>query len=195
MSDSIDNKVVEKIEVSGEVKDELVSKSVVDDYKKDLFKFKDKFKESEARVQALLDEKALKEKKELTDAGEWKLLFEQEKIEKTNALSELQSKSDFFIDTSKRNAIIQKIGSFKKDSYASFIDTASISVNEDGTFNADQIAAEVDRLKQGFSELINGTQKSPMPNEAALTLGSGTKTPTTKQEISSALLAELTKGA
>lgn len=165
----IDQKVSEKPE---EKQDDLVSKSVLEDYKKDMFKFKEKVRNTEAELQRLRDEKALMEKQSLEENEEWKLLYEREKEEKSKALNELQNKSEFFIETSKKNAVVQRLGGFKKDSYSRFIDTSKIDVSEDGTFDTDSITMEVDRLKQEFPELLkNVSSPGKMPNEAPRNMG------------------------
>lgn len=154
------------------VQEELVSKKVVDEYKNDMFKYKSKMKETEAELQKLRDEKALFEKQKLEESQEWKTLYEREKEERAKALNELKAKSEFFIDTSKKNAVVQKLGGFKKDSYTRFIDTSKIDVREDGTFDEDSIGREVDRLKQEYPELLKiGVAQGKMPNEAPHNMG------------------------
>ena len=170
MSELVTNVEVE--EKTEEIKkDELVSKKVLDQYKSDMFKYKSKMKDTESELQKLRDQIALQEKQTLEDSAEWKTLYEREKEEKTKALGELENKSKFFIDTSKRQSVIQKLGGFRKDSYASFIETSNINMNDDGTFNAESVLAEVDRIKQEFPELIKMTTLGKMPNEAAQNMG------------------------
>ena len=151
---------------------DLVSKKVLDEYKSDMFRYKSKMKETEAELQSLRDVQALSEKQNLEDKEEWKLLYEKEKEEKSKALGDLETKSKFFIDTSKKNAVAQKLGGFKKDSYVSFINTSNIEVNEnDGTFDGDSIQREVDRIKQEFPELLKIGTPGKMPNDAPQNMG------------------------
>ncbi len=151
-----------------EKKEELVSQRVVDEYKNDMFKYKAKMRETEAELQKLKDNSTLLEKQSLEEKEEWKLLYEREKEEKSRALGELEQKSSFFIDTSKKNAVVLQLGGFKKSSYVSFVNPASIEVKEDGTFDEDSITREVDRIKQEFPELIKAASSpGKMPNEAA----------------------------
>jgi len=150
---------------------DLVSKKVLDEYKNDMFKYKSRMKETEAELQSLRDAQALSEKQNLEDKEEWKLLYEREKEEKSKALGDLETKSKFFIDTSKKNAVAQKLG-FIKDSYVSFINTSNIEVNEnDGTFDGDSIQRDVDRIKQDFPELLKTVTSGKMPNEAPINMG------------------------
>ena len=136
-----------------------------------MFKYKSRMKETEAELQSLRDAQALSEKQNLEDKEEWKLLYEREKEEKSKALGDLETKSKFFIDTSKKNAVAQKLG-FIKDSYVSFINTSNIEVNEnDGTFDGDSIQREVDRIKQDFPELLKTVTSGKMPNEAPINMG------------------------
>ena len=156
-----------------EVKQEdLVSKTVLEDYKKDMFKFKSETRDLKDELQRLRDAQALNEKQSLEEKEEWKLLYEREKDEKAKALGDLESKSKFFIDTSKKNAVVQQLGGFKKDSYNRFIDTSKIDVRDDGTFDSDSVNKEVDRLKQEYPELLRiGSATGKMPNEAPVNMG------------------------
>lgn len=175
--------------------DELVSKKVVDEYKNDMFKYKAKMKETEGELQKLRDAAVLAEKQSLEDKEEWKLLYEKEKEEGSKARVELENKSKFFVDTSKINSVVQKLGGFKKNEYSKFVNTSNVDVLEDGTFDRDSIAREVDRIKQEFPELLLGPKPSKMPNEAPANMAhTSTKAPSSKHEIGSALLAELRKG-
>lgn len=166
----IDEKEVKAVEETKS--DDLVSKSVLEDYKKDMFKYKEKSRNTEMELQKLRDEKALMEKSSLEEKEEWKLLYEREKEEKANALSDLQNKSEFFMDSSKKNAVVQRLGGFKKDSYTKFIDTSKIDVRDDGTFDEESILREADRLKQEFPELLKSSAApGKMPNEAPMNMG------------------------
>jgi len=156
-------KVEEKVE---ERTEDLVPKKVVEEYKKDLFKFKDKYRSTEEELKKLREQIALQEKASLEEKEEWKTLYEREKEAREKALSELEQKSQIFIDSSKKNAVVQRLGGFKKESYARFINTSNIEVNEDGTFNDDSLAAEVDRIKQEFPELLKMSTSTKMPNTA-----------------------------
>ena len=169
MSELVTGEKVEEKEQKPE--NDLVSKKVVEEYKNDMFKYKAKMKETEAELQSLRDTQALSEKQNLEDKEEWKLLYEREKDEKAKALGDLEIKSKFFIDTSKKNAVVQKLGGFKKDSYVSFVDTSKIDVRDDGTFDSDSIQREVDRIKQDFPELLKATASGKMPNEAPINMG------------------------
>lgn len=155
-----------------EESNDLVSKTVLEDYKKDMFKYKQAAKERELELQKLRDQLALKEKQTLEEKEEWKTLYEREKEEKAKTLAELQKKSEFFLDTSKKNAVVQRLGGFKKDSYTRFIETSKIDVRDDGTFDEDSINKEVDRIKQEYPELLKiGNPQGKMPNEAPSNMG------------------------
>jgi len=167
-----DVKVIESTDQKTVEKEELVSKSVLEDYKKDMFKNKDRAKAAEARVQQLLDEKALVEKQTLEESAQWKTLYEREKEERSKISNELTAKSDLWINSSKKNAVINQLGGFKKSEYSKFIDTSKIDELEDGTFDSDSIVREVDRIKQEFPELLIGLKTAgKMPNEAPTVMG------------------------
>lgn len=176
--------------VSQHSPEDLVSKKVVEEYKNDMFKYKSQLKEREAELQRIKDEQALREKRQLEEQAEWKTLYEREKAEREKTSKELQEKSQFFVNTSKINAVVQKLGGFKKDSYVKFVDTSRIDLREDGTFDADSINREVDRIKQEYPELLlAGPTTSKMPANAPANLSTGPNT----NELSKLSTAELTK--
>lgn len=148
-----------------EVKEELVSKTVIDSYKQDMIKYKESMKETQAQLQQMKDDKALNEKNSLIDKENWKELFERESKAKMAAVDELKTKSDFFVNVSKVNAVSQRLG-FKKDTYNRFIDTKNIVISENGSFDESSVSAEVDRIKQTFPELLTGTKTAQMPSVA-----------------------------
>lgn len=162
-----------KTEPEVETKEELVSKKVLDEYKADFFKQKEAKKALEAENQRLKDQQALREKDELVKNEQWKQLYETEKTEKAKAQAELLAKSEFFVNSSKVNAVVQKLGGFKKDAYTKFIDTSKIDLREDGTFDTDSINREVDRVKQEHPELLAvGPASGKMPSNAPTNISS-----------------------
>ena len=163
-------KDVEKKE-EPKVEDELVSRKVLDVYKNDMHKYKTRMKETEVELQELRDAKVLQEKQVLEEKEEWQILYEREKTEKVKMKEELDTKSSLFIDTSKKNAVIQKLGGFKKSDYAKFIDTGKIDVLENGVISEESIDREVDRIKQDYPELLLGKPTGKMPNESPQNMG------------------------
>lgn len=160
-----------KIEPTAELADELVSKKVLEEFKADFFKEKEKRKALEADRQRLLDEKALREKDELIKNEQWKQLYETEKSEKLKFENELKNNKEQYVTTAKVNAVMQLLGGLKKDSYSKYIDTSKIEVREDGTLDQESIRREADRYRQEYAELLNvGPASGKMPSNAPSTL-------------------------
>lgn len=178
-----------KTEPTAETKEGFVSVKVLDEYKADFFKQKEAKKALEAENQRLRDQQALREKDELVKNEQWKQLYETEKTEKVKVQAELQAKSEFFVNTSKVNAVVQKLGGFKKDAYVKFIDTSKIDLREDGTFDSDSINREVDRVRQEHPELLAvGPASGKMPSNAPSNLSTQNT-----NDLSKMSTAELTK--
>lgn len=188
--------VSDNAEVKLEVKpkpEELVSVSVLDEYKNDMFKYKSKMRENEAELQSLKNANALRDKEQLLEKEEWKVLYEKESTLRSQAQTELETKSNFFINSSKINSVVQKLGGFKKDSYSRFINTESIDMNDDGTFCEKSIVKEVDRMKQEYSELLTSHTAQKMPNVAPQNMQHLNQNLSGRGEISSAI-RDLLKG-
>jgi viroplasmin and RNaseH domain-containing protein len=164
MSDigDINSKEVEANQPSAdEVKDKAVQ-----DYKDDMFKYKERMKSAQSELEAVLAEKAALERNQLEKNEEWKVLYEREKSERESAVSELQQKSTQFMDSSKKNAVVQQLGGFKKDEYSRFIDVSNIEVTDNGTFSSESLSREVERVRQTFPELLKAFDGPKLPGGA-----------------------------
>ena len=161
MSDVSDIQVKEEKTDAENVKDQALQ-----DYKADMFKYKERMRQAESELEAIRQEKAALEKNQLEKNEEWKVLYEREKSERESAVQELQQKSAQFIDSSKKNAVVQQLGGFKKDEYSKFIDVSNIEVTETGTFDSDSIGREVERIRQTFPELLRASDSPKLPNTA-----------------------------
>lgn len=153
-----------------QVKPEEVKEKAIQDYKDDMFKYKERMRQAESELEAIRAEKAALEKAQLEKNEEWKVLYEREKSERESAVNELQSKSKQFIDSSKKNAVVQHLGGFKKDEYAKFIDVSGIEVTESGTFSQESINKEAERLRQTFPELLKAFDGPKLPSGAPSTV-------------------------
>ena len=147
-----------------------VKEKALQDYKDDMFKYKERMRQAESELEAIRAEKAALEKAQLEKNEEWKVLYEREKSEREAAVQELQSKSTQFIDSSKKNAVVQSLGGFKKDEYTKFIDVSNIEVTETGTFSDESIKREVERLRQTFPELLKSFDGPKLPSGAPSTV-------------------------
>ena len=154
-----------EVEASQPSADE-VKASAVQDYKDDMFKYKERMKSAQAELEAVLAEKAALERNQLEKNEEWKVLYEREKSERESAVSELQQKSTQFMDSSKKNAVVQQLGGFKKDEYSRFIDVSNIEVTDNGTFSSDSLNREVERVRQTFPELLKAFDGPKLPGGA-----------------------------
>lgn len=59
-----------------------------------------------------------------------------------------------------------KVGGFKKDEYASFINVGAVEMDEQGNIVQDSLEAEVMRIKQSYPELLKGNSAANLPAEA-----------------------------
>lgn len=162
------------------------------DYKNDMFKYKDQMKAMKEEMSKLQEEKSNKERESLEKNQEWKALYEREQIAKKAIQTELTENSNKWYKSAKVNAVVQRLGGFKKDSYSRFIDADNVLTNpDDGTIIEDSLAAEVNRLKQNFPELLKGSTVANLPNDAASRVKASDIS--SKDEIAKLSKAELLK--
>lgn len=141
-------------------------KKALEDYKSDMFKFKERAKQAEQLAKQLQSEKEVIEREALVKKEQWKELYEKERVAKESAVKELENKSQQFVDSSKINAVVQRLGGFKKDDYAKFINASNIEVTEQGTLDETSLSAEVDRIRQLYPELLKASPSAVLPSEA-----------------------------
>ncbi|MCW4027071.1 MAG: hypothetical protein NWE76_06280 [Candidatus Bathyarchaeota archaeon] len=166
---------IRDIEQSQEEKSEsnnadTVKDQAIQDYKADMFKYKERMKQAESDLEAIRAEKAALERHQLEKNEEWKVLYEREKSEREAAVSELQHKSTQFMDSSKKNAVVQHLGGFKKDDYANFIDVSNVEVADNGALSSESIKREAERIRQTFPELLKAFDGPKLPDGAPSTV-------------------------
>ncbi len=177
---------------STETTAEDVKTQAMEDYKSDMFKYKERMKAAESGLKAAQAEKTALERVQLEKNEEWKVLYEREKGERELAVNELQLKSTQFVDSSKKNAVVQQLGGFKRDEYSSYIEASNIDVTENGTIDSESLSKEVERIRQTFPELLKASNTPKLPNGAPSSVTE--PQPKTLSNMSrSDLLAQFTK--
>lgn len=168
MSDSIDKNVppVADVKPVDDQKDDYVPKKAYEETKADLFKFKQRAKELEAKTNQLAADAEARDKQILKDNEQWKALYEKTNGELETVKSTLTKREQQMISVHKKNAILKEVGGFKKDEYANFINVDAVEMDESGTINAESLASEVNRIKQNYAELLKGSAAPNLPNGA-----------------------------
>lgn len=163
MIDSI-NEV--EIEETVEVKEEFVSKKAYSDVSSDMHKFKNKLKETEAKLNELQAKEEITKKQALQEQGKWEELYKKTQEQLDGVQSIRKQESDKFVDYHKMNAVLNQVGGFKRDEYNKFVDLKNVAMNEDGSIEESSLISEVQRIKQAYPELIKGSTLSVLPSEA-----------------------------
>lgn len=79
---------------------------------------------------------------------------------------ERDSERNKFVDFHKKNAVIEKLGGFKKPEYTKFINTQEIEVREDGSVDENSVMSQVEKIRKEYPELIKVSPKTDLPNAA-----------------------------
>ena len=184
MSEENKTEPTEKVETEVKTEPKAESKKVdeadLKDYKKstvaelgeEKHKLLKEVMAKKARLQEMADENATLQsqleqirKTELEKQGEWQQLYEQEK-ERANILETgIQEREQKMLDIHKMHAVSEHLR-FRKPEYKTFIDKNAIVMDEHGKIDGESLTAEVDRVKQFHSELLDKDVKSQLPNNA-----------------------------
>ena len=146
---------------------EFVPKKSYEEVRSDMHKYKSELKKIQAQLsQREADDKA-REKAALEEKQEWEKLYKAEKEEKEKILQAKNQSETKVQQTIKKAAVIQALGGFKNPTYASFIDTEAIKLDENGNVDSETLQAEVDRVRQTHPELLKSFKSSDLPNSEA----------------------------
>ena len=146
---------------------ELVPAKAFKETQADMFKFKNKLKETEAMLNQLKAEKEQAEMESLKANQEWKILYEKNEMQLREIANQRNAEKEQFINYHKRAAVVSAVGGFKKDEYAnSFINVSNIETDENGNVVQSSLLSEVNRIKQSYPELLKGVQANNLPSEA-----------------------------
>lgn len=154
-------------EVQKEDSKQLVDKKAYDEVTKDMLKYKQAMREQQEELRKLREEKDNIQKQELIKNQEFQRLFENTEKELQRERSEKQAEKNKFVNYHKKQAVIEKLGGFKRAEYANFIQVDSIEVNENGDIDQISLQREVDRIRQNYPDLLN-TPKQSLPATPAL---------------------------
>lgn len=164
MSDVHDSSNRQAEEVVDE-KDGFVSKQAYKQVSQDMHSYKAKMKELSAQLEAVKADKEAREKSVLEEQEKWHDLYKKSELKIQELLKERDKERNQFLEGHKKNSVLQQI-SFKKPEYVKFIDVSKIEVNEDGSIVPDLVAAEVERIKKEYPELLKTNAREMLPDAA-----------------------------
>ena len=153
-------------EVNSAPEEEYVPKKAYKEVTDDMFKYKNKLKETEAMLAQLSAEREAAQVQSLKENEQWKTLYEKNQAQLDQLAATRAAERDQFINYHKKNAVIRELGGFKKDEYNSFINVSNVELDENSNVIPESLIAEVNRLKQTYPELIKGVQANNLPSDA-----------------------------
>lgn len=146
--------------------DAFVPKKAYQEVSKDMLKYKTEMKNLAAQLSQLQAEKEAKEVAQLQEQEKWHDLYKKSEAKLAQLAQERDTERNKFVDFHKKNAVIEKLGGFKKPEYTKFINTNEIEMNEDGSIVEDSINAQVEKIRKTYPELIKSSPKGELPNAA-----------------------------
>ena len=133
-------------------------------------------------------------KDKLIAKEQYKELYDSEVSRTTELEKKLSENTDKFINVHKKQAVIDKLGGFRRTEYNKFIDTSKIIVDDNGNVDEITVDVEVKRLKQEYPELLKRSKGGILPNNAPESgdpIGSKSFNKMTKEEKSQTRLSLL----
>lgn len=191
MSDDISQKSP-KEEVQNE-SNEMVPKSAYQAVSRDMHSFKQKLKETQAQLEAIRLDQESKEMASLREQEKWKEISAKQEQTLKKIQSERDSERSKFVESHKKNAVVQQLGGFKKPEYAKFVDVSKVELDEHGNIDSNSIEAEVQRLRKEFPELIKVSTAQPLPNAAPKSVSQKSFNEMSPSELAQARREALTK--
>jgi chromosome segregation ATPase len=145
---------------------EVVPKKAYKEVSADLHKFKSQARELNAQLQAIKADQEARDKAVLEEQQKWSELYKRSESKLSQLQAERQQEREQFVESHKRNSVIQQLGGFKKEAYSKFIDSSKIEIFEDGSINPESVELEVARLRKEYPELIKQSPKQGLPDAA-----------------------------
>lgn len=147
-------------------KDEFVPKKAFSEVTMDMHKYKEQLKQAQAALNQLKAEKDLQDIEEKKQKEQWEELYKSESSKREQLERERSEERNKFLNYHKKQAVISKIGGFKRDEYSSFINVDSVQVDDNGNVVSESLDAEINRIKQNFPDLLKASAGTPLPIDA-----------------------------
>ena len=149
-----------------ESSNEVVSKKAYSEVSKDMLKYKQEMKALQAQLAQVQADKEAADTAQLQEKEEWHQLYKIAETKLSTLAQERDAERNKFITFHKVNAVVEKLGGFKKPEYTKFIDTNAIEIDENGSVIEDTVLSQVERIRKEYPELIKQSQKQELPNAA-----------------------------
>lgn len=153
-------------QVEGKEDEKFVPKDAYENVKNDMFKYKEEKRKLEEQMKQLKAEREAQEIDKLKEKEQWKSLYEAEAAKRAEMEAARVLEQKKFIDYHKKNAVVSKLGGFKRDEYTNFVNLDTVEMDENGNIIPESLDKEVSRLKQLYPELIKGGNAEVLPSEA-----------------------------
>lgn len=145
-------------------KEEFVEKKLYKKSLDDMHASKAAQKELKARLDAVTAEVEAKEKASLYEQEKWKELYQSTDKKLTKVLTEQETDRSKLVEVHKKNAVVEQLGGFKKPEYVKFVNMSAVEMDDSGNISPESIAAEVQRLRKEYPELIKASDVKPLPS-------------------------------
>lgn len=152
MSES--NSIIEDEQAASSEKEQFVSKKAYEDVSSDMHKYKSKVKEAEARSNEYEARLKAIEEEGLKKNQQWEELYNKANTELENERQSSIDKDKRLMNTVKRNALKQELGSGVKDEYLKFANIDAIEFDDNGHLVKDSLQAVANNFRQEHSQLI-----------------------------------------
>lgn len=120
----------------------------------DMHKFKDRYREAEAKANELEQRLKAIEEEKLKEQQRFEELYEREKAERERIAQEKERERELYLRSVKISALKNELGGKVNDKYLSFADIDSIELREDGTLSSESVQSVANAFRQEHPGLI-----------------------------------------
>lgn len=168
MSDvsNVDDKTKDLKDAGGDKdKEAFVNRSAYEEVTKDMHKYKNSFKEMQAKLNEREAQLKAIEEASMAEQNQWKELAErreQEKLELENSLKQTQN---HYMKSVKMTALMRELGDIKPK-YLQHADIDSIVVHDDGSLSSESVIAVANKFREENPELVPSSNAGTITDNA-----------------------------
>lgn len=147
---------------------DFVKREILETYKKDLAKFKGKYRDLQAKIDDFEKQENTRQEEKLLEEKRYQELLEKRDAEIAELKSQHQGYQDKLSSFEQREITGHKLNAFLDaadfsvdNKYLSFVDIDSIKIGEDGAVVASTVTDAIEKMRKEHPSLIKTRTKSP----------------------------------
>lgn len=137
-----------------EPKNEFVPAKAYEEVTRDMHKYKDGLKQSQAEINELRAQLKAQEEAKMRDNEQWQEIAQRREAEMEELKTQYSQKSSRFETAVKRTALKQELGGQIKEEYLSFANLNNIHMDENGIVDVESLRQVANEFRKQHGQLI-----------------------------------------